>query len=58
MFTPVIARSGRGGSRIRQIARNIRGMILTVRAMSNRVQAGRLDKFARSQRRPPEPQAG
>ena len=35
--------------------RNIRGMILATWEMSDRVQAGRVHKFARSQRRPPEP---
>jgi hypothetical protein len=44
--TLVIARSGRCGSRIRQIARNIRGMIPAVQGITSRVQAGRLGKLA------------
>jgi len=35
--------------------RNIRGMIGTVSGTSDRVQAGSRHKFARSERRPPEP---
>ena len=35
--------------------RNMRGMTLAARRMSDRVRAGRSHKFARSQTRPPEP---
>jgi hypothetical protein len=35
--------------------RNMRGMIVAGPEMCDRVQAGRLHKFARPQRRPPEP---
>jgi hypothetical protein len=35
--------------------RNMRGMICTVSGTSNRTHAGRRHKFARLQRRPPEP---
>ena len=46
---------GAGGHGAVSMIRNIRGMILAAEGMSDRVQAGRLHKFARSRRRPPEP---
>ena len=45
---------GAGGHRAVSMIRNIRGMILTIRGMSDRIRAGRPNKFARLQRRPPE----
>ena len=51
----VLAPQDTGGHGAVSMIRNKRGTISAVRGISDRVQAGRLHKFATSQRQPPEP---